>query len=249
MKKVLAVIVNYGTEQIDYLQKVVNGLKSFKNYDVTVIVNSNHVDLSGVTGVYKINYKELNNYQLLPITCRKTIWESRNDYDIFIYGENDHLFEEHHINKHLEYTSILPEDRIAGLIQFEKNSKGELFYCAYHADYHWEMDSVEEYEEKKFAHFTNLHQASFILTQKQLLKCGEKKDFTSFMGSTHYSLKCRTNTDIYQFCGMKKMICISEFYDNIIHHLPNIYIGGDNGRRQLGVSDKKMKSELKKLLQ
>ena len=32
MKKVLAVLVNHGEEQIDYLSQVVSELKSFKNY-------------------------------------------------------------------------------------------------------------------------------------------------------------------------------------------------------------------------
>jgi hypothetical protein len=28
---------------------------------------------------------------------------------------------------------------------------------------------------------------------------------------------------------MKKLICISEFEDNLIHHLPNVYINGADG--------------------
>ena len=54
-------------------------------------------------------------------------------------------------------------------------------------------------------------------------------NFTQFFGPSHYSVKCKVNTDIYQFCGMKKIICISDFEDNLIHHLPNVYINGDDG--------------------
>ena len=39
--KVLAVLVNYSNEQLEYLQQVVSRLKSFKKYEVTVMVNSN----------------------------------------------------------------------------------------------------------------------------------------------------------------------------------------------------------------
>ena len=49
-------------------------------------------------------------------------------------------------------------------------------------------------------------------------------DFTQFFGQSHYSVKCKVNTDIYQFCGMKKVICVSEFDKNLIHHLPDRYI-------------------------
>ena len=244
--KILAVLVNFGTEQLDYLEQVVSELKLFKKYEVTVIVNSNI--LLDIKGIDKVNVIELGNYQLLPLTCRKVIWENRNDYDVFIYGENDHLFKEHHVDKHLEYEKILPKDRITGLMQYEINDKKELYYPAYHARYDWDMDSVEIYGGLKFAHFTNLHQATFILSKNQLLKIGILNDFTNFMGQSYYSWKCKVNTDIYQFGGMKKLICISEFDDNLIHHLPNIYISGDRGRLKLGSWDKRMRDKLNILL-
>ena len=244
--KILAVLVNFGTEQLEYLEKVVAGLKSFKRYDVTVIVHSN-IPLQ-IDGIDQVKIFSLNNYQLLPLTCRKTIWDNREDYDVFIFGENDHLFQEHHVDKHLEYEKILPEDRITGLFQFEVGGNKDMYYPAYHARYDWDMGSVEIHGGKKFAHFTNLHQATFILSQKQLLRIGQIHDFTQFMGSSHYDYKCRVNTDIYQFCGMKKLICISEFEDNLIHHLPNIYTTGAKGRLKLGSWDARMQDKLKILL-
>lgn len=244
--KILAVLVNYGKEQVGYLHTIIESLQDLYDYDVDIVVNSN-IPLS-IPGI-SVNVFRLSNYQYLPLTCRKTIWENQNDYDIFIYSENDHLIEDHHVSNFLKYTSILPENRIAGLMQFERNEQGDLFYPAYHGEYDWDINSVEEYEGIKFAHFTNLHQGSFILTREQLLRIGRMHDFTKPIGSSKYSIKCRVNTDIYQFCGMKKVICISDFYANIIHHLPNIYIYGDKGRNQLGSWDAKMKTKLNQLLQ
>jgi hypothetical protein len=243
--KLLAVLVNYGTEQIGYLEQVITELKSFDKYDVTVIVNSNiPLELDEIDGVNLFP----NKTSMLPLTCRKTIWQNRNHYDVFLYGENDHLFQQHHVDKFLEYTDILPVYRIAGLIQIERYPDGKLFYPAYHAGFDWDMNSVEVYDNKVFAHFTNLHQATFILTRKQLLRIGAINDFKAFMGKSRYSPKCSVNTDIYQFCGMKKMICISEFDDNLIHHLPNLYIKGDANRKQIGSDDIRMRNKIKLLL-
>ena len=47
MKKILAVIVNYGDEQLNYLEQVVHELKSFIKYDVTVIVNHDYCRFDG----------------------------------------------------------------------------------------------------------------------------------------------------------------------------------------------------------
>ena len=128
--KLLAVLVNYGDEQLNYLQQVVSQFKSFKKYEVYIIVNSN-IALE-IEGVDEVNIYELDNYQLLPLTCREIIWEYRDDYDVFIYGENDHLFLEKHVDKHLEYEKILPKNRITGLIQYEYGND-EYYFPAYHA--------------------------------------------------------------------------------------------------------------------
>jgi hypothetical protein len=267
--KVLAVLVNYGDEQISYLEKVVKELKSFDKYNVTVIVNSN-IPLH-IADIDKVNVIELEDYQLLPLTCRKTIWENKDKYDVFIYGENDHLFKELHIDKHLEYEQIIPDNRITGLIQYEEILKSK-YFPGYHLDYDWDYSKVEEYNGLKFAHFKNLHQASFILSKDQLLRVGEKIDFNELVDDftlrfhnkifrklkklagirnsriNIYSVKCKVNTDIFKYGGLKKIICISEFEENLIHHLPNVYIHGEKGRKKLRSSQNRMEDALKRLL-
>lgn len=248
--KILAVLVNYGAEQLNYLQQVVTELKSFKKYNVTVIVHSN-IPLDGIKGIDQTIVVKLPNYQLLPMTCRQTINHHSNNFDLFIFSENDHLWKEHHVDRYLEYVSILPKNRIAGLIQYEANETSR-FYPAYHAHYEWDWNSVEKYGGKKFAHFNNVHQASFILTKNQLTTIQSKKDFTQFFSNDHYSVKCKTNTDIYKYADMKKLICISDFEDNLIHHLPNIYIDGGPGEVEYRVKQRseeaRMQDALTKLL-
>ena len=245
---VLAVLVNFGTEQIEYLKSVVAELKSFSKYDVTVVVQSN-IPLDMVDGIDTVNIVQLDNYQLLPLTCRKVIKENAENYDYFIYSENDHLWKQSHVDKMIEYEKILPEDRIAGLIQVEFDSEGKRYYPAYDdCGPDWCYDSVEVHDGRIFAHLGNVHQASFFLSRQQLLKIASKKDFEKFMTNS-YSLKCRVNTDIYQGCEMKKLICISEFDDILIHHMPNVYINGDKGRHKWRGDDKKMQSALKRLLE
>lgn len=267
MKTILAVLVNYEFEQVSYLEQVVESLKSFKKYKVTVVINSN-VPLN-INGVDEVNVLKLDNYQLLPLTCRKVVWNKRNDFDLFVYGENDHLFLEKHIDNHLEYSKILPKNRITGLIQFEEDHTGK-YYPGYHFDFEWDFNSVETYQGKKFAYFSNLHQASFILTQSQLFKIGKRIDFEELVYENNlfvkiwriirkklglklerenkYSLKCKVNTDIYKFGGMKKLICISEFEDNLIHHLPNLYIEGKAGRNKLRSDSTRMNDAINKML-
>jgi hypothetical protein len=63
-----------------------------------------------------------------------------------------------------------------------------------------------------------------------------------------YSVKCKVNTDIYECSGMKKLICISDFDTNLIHHLPNLYITGAKGRNKLRSDSNRMDYAIDKLL-
>ena len=67
-------------------------------------------------------------------------------------------------------------------------------------------------------------------------------------GPDVYSVKCKVNTDIYKYGGLKKMIFISEFEDNLIHHLPNLYMHGEIGRLKLRSENDKMQKALYSLL-
>lgn len=268
LKSLLVVLVNYGYEQLNFLTIVVDELKSFEKYNVTVIVHSNIKIFN--EQIDEVKLFKLDDYQLLPLTCRQTLWDNRNIFDLFIYGENDHLFKEYHLDLHLKYSKILPNNRISGLIQYEFNKTGN-YYPGYHLDFDWDYDSVEVHSGKIFAHFTNVHQASFILSKTQILKVGEKFNFVNLVDETPsklkriinrvkknlnievsrenlYSVKCKVNTDIYLFGGMKKMICISEFEQNLIHHLPNLYINGEKGRNKLRSDNDKMTNALNTLL-
>ena len=269
-KRILAVLVNYGHEQLNYLEKVVNSLNSFKKYDITIVVHSNILlhDINGIdkvtlfekpTGIrtlndflirHKLSKKwsgRLFDFNMLPMTCRKVIDEEAMNFDYFLFSENDHLWHEHHIDRFIFYESILPKNRIAGVLQYEINESGR-FYPGYHGRFDWDFNSVEKHGGLLFAHFTNVHQASFLISQKQLLSIKEKHDFSNFLSTDHYGLKPKANTDIYQYCGMKKLICISEFELNLVQHLPNVYINGTQGRDKLRAEEIRMQNSLDRLL-
>jgi hypothetical protein len=246
MKNVLAVLVNYGDEQLNYLDIVLKELKSFQKYQITTLVVSNTpINNTHIDELILIEY--LPNFNYLPILCREVIYNYKDQFDYYIFNENDHLIKEIHLDKFIKYNNILPENRIAGLIQYEVDNNGNKHYPAYHAGFEWDFDFIEEYGKLKFAHFSNVHQACFIITNLQLNNIGEK--FKTTIGNSIYGIKERTNSDIYENCGMKKLICLSEFGDNLVHHLPNLYIGGENGRAKLGSDDIRMKQSINKLFE
>jgi len=258
MDSILVSIVNYGDEQLEYLQEVIHSINSFDKYDTTIFVTTNiSLDpmIEGIDHVVLVD--ELPSWQLLPLMARRVINNYIGQFDYYIYTENDHLWEEHHIDNYKRYEEILPEGYVSGLIQYEYDETGR-YYPAYHAHYDWDYNSVEEFGGLKFAHFNNVHQASFLLSDSKINKISSQFDLDNFWSNDQYSFKCKVNTEIYKWSGLYKVICISEFDKNLIHHLPNVYINGDDGyvnddgtisrRAKQRAEESKMKNALSKLL-
>ena len=252
MKKILVTIVNYGTDQLQYLEQVVKEFGSFdkEKYSVDICVHSNIILPEQFTqyNLKTVIVDNLDDYDKLPFTTRQTIYDNRNDYDLFIYNENDHLITQNNVDSFLKVTEILPKDYIAGNIQYE--SYPEYFYPGYHAHYGWKKDSVFKIGEYVFAEFTNKHQGSFILTKEQLTQAISKLDFLhDVIRDSGYNMKPRAGTDVYTHAGFKKVICISHFNDFLIWHLPNKYRDhkGDY-ETQMGRFDNIMQQNIKELL-
>jgi len=235
MKKVLVVIINFGYSQVHFLDKVIESFKSFKNYDLDIVIHSNiPLNYDGVEVIIK---EHMNDWNTFPWETRKTIYDRRNDYDLFLYTENDHLYKESHLDAFLEVTESLPEDRIAGFIQYEEFPEDKMgyLYPAYHASYEWDINSVEKHGDYVTAHFNCEHHAGYLLTKKHLDKVISHMG-TDFLvdknrgirqpGKPGYdSNKVRCCTDVYTHAGMQKVIPISHFDDFLLHHLPNKYKG------------------------
>jgi hypothetical protein len=84
--KVLAVFVNYGDEQIHYLQELVDRLTQFKKYEVRIVVNSN-IDIK-IRGVDELNVGKLygiKRMNLIFIFTVKTIIFLLKSISIIIY--------------------------------------------------------------------------------------------------------------------------------------------------------------------
>jgi FkbM family methyltransferase len=229
--RLLVAIPNYGTDNIEYLQQVVNELCSFKEYEVSIVIHSSVPMVFGHEQV-TVQYHEAppdGDWINLAWECRKTIYENRDAYDLFLYNENDQLVTERNIDAFLRVSEVLPEDKIAGFIRYEDH-EGQRFYPDFHRKFVWDSSSVFHVGEYAFAHFTNLHQGSFLVTRKQLdraIEIAGENAFYNMRGrvwSSPYDSLARVSTDLYD-TGFEKVIPVSHFDDFLIHHLPDKYYG------------------------
>lgn len=220
--KILAAIANYGTKNAKYLEQLLAEYKAMP-YDVNIVILSNTPKNLGPDIEVLVGLPAKDPWSL-PFGHKKLFADRVDDYDLFIYSEDDTLIKTRNIASFLEVTKVLPDNKIAGFLRYEDLPTGTRRYPDADVYYHWLPDSVETINGFTFAYFTNEHSACYMLTREQLKRTIKSGKFLVPPHQGKYDLLCCAATDPYTQCGMTKVICISHLQNFTLHHLPNAYI-------------------------
>jgi len=190
--------------------------------------------------LFRDDYRTWKRHLDFPFAHKQIVADRLNDYDLFIYSEDDMLITEKNIRSFLKVSADLPENEIPGFLRYELAPDGRN-YPEVHGIFHWDAESVRTRGDYTLAFFTCEHAACYLLTQRQLRRAIESGGFLVRAHSEKYDLLCTAATDPYTQCGFEKLICVSHLDDFLVHHLPNKYVGTKFGvddtelRRQVGV--------------
>lgn len=149
--------------------------------------------------------------------------ERLENYDLFIYSEDDVLITKRNIDAFLSKTKLLREDEIASFFLVETGADGKHYFPQVRQHYRWEPKSLRSRGGETFASFTNEHAACYLLTQGQLRRAMASGGFLVKPHEGRHDLLCAAATDPYTQCGFKPLVCISRFEDFLVAHLPNKY--------------------------
>jgi SAM-dependent methyltransferase len=221
--RVLVVIVSYGTKNDVYLERLLTEYRSMP-YQLDLVVLSNIQKALG-PAVEVIVEPPGSNRRALPFAHKQIFADRLNDYDLFIYTEDDVLVTDKNIVAFLEFSKLLPENQIPGFLRFERGSDGTISYCDMHACFDWDSQSVQSHGKSCFAFFSNEHAGCYLLTRGHLQRALDSRGFLVGPHRGRYNLVETAATDPYTQCGLRKMICISDLDRCCVHHLSNKYVG------------------------
>lgn len=221
--KILVAITNYGHANDSYLNQLLAEYRSMP-YDVDIVVLSNvekelPADVKLVVGLPNANPWSL------PFAHKAALAAAVDQYDLFIYTEDDMLITEGHIKAFCDATAVLNDDEVAGFLRKETDPAGREYFADAHQTYRWLPESVVKRGEQTFAFFTCEHAALYILTQRQLKACLASGKFLVEPHESKYDLACSAATDPYTQCGLRKLVSISQLDNFLVAHLSNKYLG------------------------
>jgi 2-polyprenyl-3-methyl-5-hydroxy-6-metoxy-1,4-benzoquinol methylase len=227
--RLLVAIANYGYSNDRYMARLVREYRSM-SLDVDIVVLSN-IEKNVVEGVELVIGLPSKDPWSLPFAHKQIFADRLNDYDLFLYSEDDTLVTERNIRAFLRATDFVHEDEIPGFLRFEEDPSGRN-YPEIHGHFHWDTTSVRSRGEYVAAFCTNEHAACYLLTRAQLKRAIDSGGYLVEPHRGKYDLLCSAATDPYTQCGLQKLICVSHVDDFLVHHLPNKYVGSRFGIRE-----------------
>lgn len=221
--RILVAIANHGEKNRRFCEHLLNVYRGFCATVDLVVLSDAPKDLGADVEV-RVGAPIADPWSL-PFGHRPLFAERAEDYDLFIYSEDDTEITEAHVGAFLDAASHLPEDMIPGFLRHEYGPDGQKYCEPIHGPYYWDPASAFEAGGHVYASYTNAHAASYILTRAQLRRCIASGGFLVPPHKGRYDMLCAAATDPYIHCGMTKVIRISDLDAFSLHHLPNKNVG------------------------
>jgi hypothetical protein len=236
MTKVLVCIANYENKQIHYLKSILEEYSKFNsNYDISVVLFSTYKNENIIS-----NYSSLKIIEKiydpkigvnLPHEHKLYMSEQLNNYDLFIYTENDILITSRNIDRFVKLSSVCNNTMyIPGFVRFEKcNDNKVISLVDCHPRHSKHFGGRGQVIKKKIvindSNFFipwNVHQGSYVLTAKQYEKILQSPNYFKSNGFSGGPLETAAS-GTYAFCGFEKVVSYDFLEDCLIHHLSNKY--------------------------
>lgn len=221
--KILVAIANHGTKNKLYLDQLLAAYRAMP-VQVSIVVLSNITKDLGPDIEVRVGLPSLNPWSL-PFAHRQLFVERLDDFDYFIYTEDDTLLTWEVMQACINSTTALQNNEIAGFIRMETGPDGARYYSTCHSFFRWIPSSVRERGGHLWARYSNEHAACYVISQEQLRHSIDSGGFSSQPHEGRHDMLCAAATDVYTQCGLERLVCIDSLEKFTLPHLPNKYIG------------------------
>jgi hypothetical protein len=221
--RILVAIANYGPYRFGYLDKVITTYQRMP-HRVDVVVHSDRAKRVPPGTRLVVGLPTPDPYSL-GFAHRRLFSERQDEYDLFVYTEDDILISERNLAAFLDASAVLPEDEISGLFRYERDEAGCVSFVDAHEPWDWVAGSVAVSGGYTFATFSNVHSGCYVLTRSHLRRVIPSGGYLVPPHDSSCDVRESAATDPYTRCRLTRRLCVTHLDSFLIHHLPNNYIG------------------------
>ena len=225
-------------DRIIYINNIIDATNKYE-YTTDIFIHTNNIDLQErmlnnyTNGYIKIIYHDLSNINPFYLTwkCRELLQQQRNEYDIFMYIEDDILVPYKAIQYWLEYNQILLEMNYnLGFVRIEVEDG---------------IEYITDLFGEKFDTIIDLNETKYCVNNKNPY-CAfwiyNKNEFNNFVNSKYYNINNIRGYDIREQSAIGLHGIYTHYYKNTlipivndklieeckIYHMPNNYVLNKN---------------------
>lgn len=239
--RLLVAVANHGTKNQKYAEHLIATFRALP-FETDIVVSSNIPKNYGADVEVRLDVPT-ENPRSLPFAHRRLFAERQDDYDLFLYTEDDMEITGTHISAFLDALKLVPEDCLPGFVRYETTPGGGRSFPDIHGPYRWDMSSIFESGGKVFARYTNEHSGCYLLTRAQLKACVISGNYDVAPHEGRHPMLESAATDPYARCGFRKTLCLTDIDAFCIHHMPNLYVG------RLGVMEGAFRAQIARLIE
>lgn len=222
--KTLVCIANFGVNQNHYLSEVLACYNSWKQPPDVILHSTHHTDVRPFSAL-KITehiFPESIGKNLV-FEHWKTFHANADNYEFFVYQENDILLTEAVFSNWKSIQSLLPPDRVCGVLRSERDPRGRDYTIDLHPLFP-SIQRLEKHSERLFAIPWNRHQGCTLLHKghlQQLIHSGQMMTPPQRKGYGPLEVGA---SEAY-LCGcLERVIPAEGLQDLLVKHLPNKYV-------------------------
>lgn len=161
----------------------------------------------------------------LPFEHRRLFRQRRDQYDLFLYLENDILLTPESLDAYLRLTERLPEDYITGFVRFEiRDGQRSLIDISNPAWNRFVRVGLHRRDGLLLFAAANVHSGCYALTRKQLERAIRSGGFVTRPHSRPYGRLEQGASDVYTQCGFRAKVLPFDFEPLLVHHMADKYV-------------------------
>jgi len=234
--RILVTIANHGVGRPEMVQRLIDEYKSLPHEVLIVLLSDREKPTS--PGVEVAVGAPTDNPYSLPFAHRGLFARHKNDFDLFIYSEDDTLLTNANLQRWLELNEKLPPHMVPGFIRHEEDPSGLRTYPSFHSGFHWQTETITKHGDEVVAAYSNLHSALYAIDRPALDLALESGNFDVAPHSGRYDMLVMAGAGPFINCGLDRVLPLSRLRELSLHHLPNDYVG------VLGIDDNDLQRQI-----